>query len=142
MIRWAALENTSSSTGAMSRSDRTMPGTSALVESASSRSTPSPPSRANPARSVSRPSSGSWSILKSPVCSTTPAGVLMATAIASGIEWFTAKNSRSKGPNVCVGSLLDLRYLRRQAVLLSFDFTSARVSLDPTSGMSRRSRSR
>ena len=50
----------------------TKPGTSALVESDSSRSTPSAPSRAKPARSVSRPSSGSWSILKSPVCSTRP----------------------------------------------------------------------
>ena len=43
-------------------------------ESTSSRSTPSSPSRAKPRRSVMRPSSGSWSILKSPVCSTTPAG--------------------------------------------------------------------
>jgi len=49
-------------------------------------------------RSVSRPSSGSWSILKSPVWSTRPAAVLMATASASGIEWFTATNSQSKGP--------------------------------------------
>ena len=64
-----------SSTGPISRSGVTKPGISALVESDSSRSTPAPPSRANPARSVSRPSSGSWSILKSPVCSTMPAGV-------------------------------------------------------------------
>ena len=58
----------------MSRSGVMKPGTSALVESASSRSTPSSPSRAKARRSVSRPSSGSWSILKSPVCSTRPAG--------------------------------------------------------------------
>ena len=64
------------------------------------RSTPSSPSRANARRSVIRPSSGSWSILKSPVCSTMPAPVRIATASASGIEWLTATNSRSKGPNV------------------------------------------
>ena len=46
----------------------TKPGTSALVESIISRSTPSVPSRAKARRSVSRPSSGSWSALKSPVC--------------------------------------------------------------------------
>ena len=85
----------------MSRSLVTMPGTSALVESDISRSTPSAPRRANPPRSVIRPSSGSWSILKSPVCRTTPAGVVMATASASGMEWLTAKNSRSNGPNDC-----------------------------------------
>ena len=72
MMRCLVLAKISSSTGAMSRSEVTTPGTSALVESAISRSTPSPPSRAKPARSVSLPSSGSWSILKSPVCSTTP----------------------------------------------------------------------
>ncbi len=142
MIRCAALAKTSSRTGAMSRSERTMPGTSALVESESSRSTPSPPSRANPARSVSRPSSGSWSILKSPVCSTMPAGVLIATAIASGIEWFTAKNSRSKGPNVCVVPSFTSIASGVRRCSVSLDFIRARVSLDPTSGMSRRSRSR
>ena len=82
----------------MSRSGVVKPGTSALVESTSSRSTPSSPSRANARRSVSRPSSGSWSILKSPVCSTRPAGVRIATASASGIEWLTAMNSQSNGP--------------------------------------------
>ena len=45
-----------------------------------------------------RPSSGSWSILKSPVCSTVPAGVATKIASASGIEWLTATNSRSNGP--------------------------------------------
>ena len=56
------------------------------------------PSRAKARRSVSRPSSGSWSILKSPVCRIVPAGVRTATASASGIEWLTAMNSRSKSP--------------------------------------------
>ena len=69
-----ALAKIESSTGPISRSGVTKPGISALVESDSSRSTPSAPSRAKPARSVIRPSSGSWSILKSPVCSTSPAG--------------------------------------------------------------------
>ncbi len=76
------------------------PGTSALVESVRKRSTPSSPSRANARRSVIRPSSGSWSILKSPVCSTSPAPVRIATASASGIEWLTATNSRSNGPKL------------------------------------------
>ena len=99
MIRLAARLKTRSIVGSISRSVRTKPGTSALVESVRKRSTPSSPSRANARRSVIRPSRGSWSILKSPVCSTSwPAGVRMATASASGIEWFTATNSRPNGP--------------------------------------------
>ena len=82
----------------MSTSGVVKPGTSALVESVRKRSTPSSPSRANARRSVIRLSSGSWSILKSPVCRTSPAPVRMATASASGIEWLTATNSSSKGP--------------------------------------------
>ncbi len=49
-----------------------------------------------------RLSSGSWSILKSPVCSTRPAVVRIATARASGMEWFTAMNSSSNGPSFSV----------------------------------------
>ena len=64
----ASAAMTSSSTGPMERSSGVKPGTSALVESTMNRSTPSSPSRANSRRSVRRPSSGSWSILKSPVC--------------------------------------------------------------------------
>ena len=78
---------------------------------------PRPPRRAKPPRSVSRPSSGSWSILKSPVCRTTPAGVVTATASASGMEWLTAKNSRPNGPNDCVAALRDLGGDRRNPVL-------------------------
>ena len=74
MIRFLLVWKTFSSTGAMLRSEVVKPGTSALVESVRNRSTPSSPSRANERRSVIRPSSGSWSILKSPVCSTVPAG--------------------------------------------------------------------
>ncbi len=98
MTRWRALRITFSSTGPISRSGTTKPGTSALVESTRNRSTPSSPSREKPARSVSRPSSGSWSSLMSPVCSTSPADVRIAMASASGMEWLTAKNSSSNGP--------------------------------------------
>ena len=84
----------------MDFSEVVKPGTSALVESVRKRSTPSSPSRAKARRSVIRPSSGSWSILKSPVWSTSAVPVRMATASASGIEWLTATNSSSKGPSV------------------------------------------
>ena len=87
-------------TGVIDFSDGVKPGVSALVESVRKRSTPSSPSRANARRSVIRPSSGSWSILKSPVCSTRPAPVRIATASASGMEWLTATNSSSNGPSV------------------------------------------
>ena len=142
MIRWVAVAKMSASTGAMSRSGVTIPGTSALVESDMSRSMPSPPSRAIPPRSVSRPSSGNWSILKSPVCRTMPARVRMATASASGIEWLTARNSQLNGPNDCrvpAPASTVCGVIRCSASLL---LIKARVSLEPTSGMSARSRSR
>ena len=99
MIRLSACAKTSSSTGPISASGVTKPGTSALVESTMKRSTPFSPRRAKARRSVMRPSSGSWSILKSPVCSTVPAAVVTATASASGMEWLTATNSQSKMPS-------------------------------------------
>ena len=142
MTRLLAEAKTWSSTGAISRSLTTKPGTSALVESDISRSTPLAPSRANPPMSVSRRSSGSWSILKSPVCRMRPAGVRMATARASGIEWLTERNSRSNGPTCCrVPSVTSLTtgVMRCSVSLL---LISARVSRDPISGMSARSRSR
>ena len=142
MMRCLVLAKISSITGAMSRSGVTTPGTSALVESAISRSTPSVPSRANPARSVSLPSSGSWSILKSPVCRTRPAGVRMATASASGIEWLTARNSQSKGPNEAWFPSATSIWTGSRRCSASLLCTRARVSREPTSGMSRRLRSR
>ena len=93
------------------------PGTSALVESTRNRSTPATPSRANARRSVIRPSSGSWSILKSPVCSTTPAAVVIATASASGIEWLTATNSQRERTDLLDLALADLEGVRRDPVL-------------------------
>ncbi len=99
MMRWSESRNTWSITGVIDFSEGVKPGVSALVESVRKRSTPSSPSRAKARRSVMRPSSGSWSILKSPVCSTRPASVRIATASASGMEWLTATNSRSNGPS-------------------------------------------
>ena len=107
MIRRFACRNTWSMAGAISRSGVVNPATSALVESVRKRSTPSSPSRANARRSVSRPSSGSWSILKSPVCRRVPAGVRTMTASASGIEWFTATNSQVEDAELLAGALLD-----------------------------------
>ena len=143
MMRLLLLANTASIAGVMLRSDVVKPGTSALVESVRNRSTPSSPSRAKARRSVMRPSSGSWSILKSPVCSATPAGVLIATASASGIEWLTATNSSSNGPNfsmspsvtTCLGASLS-------RCSLSFGSRNASVSFEPMTGMLPRSRSR
>ena len=126
----------------MLRSGVTKPGTSALVESASSRSTPSVPSRAKPPRSVSRPSSGSWSILKSPVCSSSPARVRTASASESGIEWLTAKNSQSNGPSRSRCPASTVSEYGSMRCSRSFASTSARVKREPTSGRSRFSRSR
>src|SRR6266511_4162135 len=53
----------------------------------------------SPPRSVGRESIGVRSNLKSPVWTIVPARIRNATAIPSGIECDTAKNSRSKGPS-------------------------------------------
>ena len=119
------------------------PGTSAFVESVRKRSTPSSPSLANARRSVIRPSSGSWSILKSPVWSTNPAPVRIATASASGIEWLTATNSSPNGPKSSLSPALTLWWtvsLSRCSRVL--ESSRAKVSSEPTSGMSPRSRRR
>src|SRR6476661_2085661 len=144
MIRWSRdWWNTRSSTGPISTSDVVNPGTSELVESTMNRSTPSTPSLANARRSVIRPSSGSWSILKSPVCSTVPAPVRIATASASGIEWLTATNSSRNGPNSIVSpSLTTCCTVSLSRCSRSLEVSSARVSCEPTSGMSPRSRRR
>ena len=57
------------------------------------RRTPSEASSASVEKSVGRPSAGVWSILKSPVWMTRPAGVVIARPMASGMEWHTRKNS-------------------------------------------------
>ena len=138
MMRFLLVWKTRSRTGEISFSEVVKPGTSALVESVRKRSTPSSPSRANARRSVMRPSSGSWSILKSPVCRTMPAPVRIATASASGIEWLTATNSRSNGPKLIrspsatISCTVSLMRCSR-----SLEPISASVSWEPTSGMSR-----
>ena len=143
MTRCLLRSKTRSRAGAMSRSGVVKPGTSALVESTRNRSTPASPSRANARRSVRRPSSGSWSILKSPVCRMRPASVLIATASASGIEWLTATNSRSNAPTcVCSPSVTTSSTVLRRRCSLNFSRSSASVSLEPMSGMSGRCLSR
>ena len=142
ITRRSAVANTESSTGVISRSDTVKPGTSALVESTMNKSTPASPSRAKARRSVIRPSSGNWSILKSPVCSTVPAEVVTATAIASGIEWLTAMNSHPNGPSCSVCPSRTASVIGVIRCSLSLASTSARVSWEPSSGMSGFSRSR
>ena len=142
MIRRSACRNTLSIAEEMSRSGVVKPGTSALVESVRKRSMPSSPSRANARRSVSRPSRGSWSILKSPVCSSVPPEVRTATASASGIEWLTATNSQSKTPSFSRSPSRTPRVYGLMRCSLSLASTSARVSVEPTSGRSGLRRSR
>ena len=142
MIRRGAVRKTSWMAGDRSRSAVVKPGTSALVESVRKRSTPSSPSRANARRSVIRSSSGNWSILKSPVCSTRPAAVRIATASPSGIEWFTATNSQSNGPNFSRRPSATSTVTGLIRCSLSLASMNASVSFEPTTGMSARSRSR
>ncbi len=137
MIRCLLREKTRSRTGVISCSEVVKPGTSALVESVMNRSTPSSPRRAKVFRSVIRRSSGSWSILKSPVWRTVPAGVWIATASASGIEWFTATNSSSKGPKVMASpSRTTWWTVSLSRCSRSLGRTSDSVRWEPTSGMS------
>ena len=140
--RLEAWPNSRSSVGPISFSAVVKPGTSAFVESDMNRSTPSSPSLAKWRRSVMRPSSGSWSILKSPVCSTVPPAVRRNTARASGIEWLTATNSHSNGPNfsTCPSVTVMVNGLIRCSC--SFASMRASVSREPTRGMSARRRSR
>ncbi len=65
----------SSKAPATSSSEPVTPGRSTFVLSAKSARTPSDPSVAKRWRSKCRPSSGVWSILKSPVCTMVPTGV-------------------------------------------------------------------
>ena len=71
---------------ATSASEGERPSRTALVESPTSASTPSSPSAVSFASSVGAPTSGVGSIFQSPVCSTVPAGVRIASAFDSGIE--------------------------------------------------------
>jgi len=98
---WGAFSMIPCRTGPTLRSLDVYPASSALVESDMSRCTPVPlASSARPCRSVGRPSSGVWSILKSPVCRMEPNGVSTATAMPSGIECVTRRNRIVNGPVV------------------------------------------
>ena len=142
MIRFGAVAKTWLIAGVSSCSEVVKPGTSALVESVRNRSTPSSPRRAKWRRSVIRSSSGNWSIRKSPVCSTSPASVRIATARLSGIEWLTATNSHSNGPALWVSPASTWTAFGVIRCSLSLDVMNARVSSEPMTGMSGRSLSR
>ena len=71
-----------------------------------------------------------------------PAGVRMATASASGMEWLTATNSQSKGPMRSRWPSATSSVYGRMRCSWSFASIRASVSLEPMSGMSGFSRSR
>src|SRR5215831_1393385 len=96
--RRGAVRMRSASVFATSDSDGERPSRIALVESPTSASTPSSPSADSLAASVGPPSNGVGSIFQSPVWSTVPAGVRIASAFDSGIEWATLMKSMAKGP--------------------------------------------
>ena len=85
---------------ATSRSEGERPSRMALVESQISASTPSSPIASSRGPSVLGGSTGVSSIFQSPVWMTVPAGVRMASAFDSGIEWATSISSMSNGPRV------------------------------------------
>ncbi len=100
ILLFSALLNRRSNELLTVLSDFVYPALSAFVESHSSASTPSFPSWPSLARSVISPWAGVQSILKSPVCTMTPAGECIAMATASGTEWFTWINSTSIQPSL------------------------------------------
>ena len=99
----------------------------------------SAPSRAKPPRSVSRPSSGSWSILKSPVCTSGAGRGVHGDRERVGDRVVDRRRTRSRTarprgrrpprPRPAYGSIRCSRSLAS---------TSARVNREPTSGMSPR----
>ena len=92
------LANSSSNAATTSNSDPVNPGRSMFVLSASSARTPRAPSSANRWKSKCSPSSGVWSILKSPVWMTVPTGVVTASATAPGMLCVTRRNSIERSP--------------------------------------------
>jgi hypothetical protein len=71
-----------------------------------------------------------------------PAAVSMNTASASGIEWFTATNSRLNGPSLDDVALLDLGRGGLDAVLAQLRLEQREGEPRAEIGMSWRSRSR
>ncbi len=91
---------TSARVSRTSDSEPEWPSTIALVESQIIASTPCSPSAANAASSVGGPTSGCGSSFQSPVCSTVPAVVVIASACASGTECATRRKRSANGPSV------------------------------------------
>ena len=88
------------------RSDIVKPGFIIFVLSPISARTPFFPSSPKRCKSIVSPLTGVKSTLKSPVCTTNPAGVKIARAAASEILWFVRINSTRKHPK-----LIDCPYL-------------------------------
>ena len=95
-----ALVKISSKASTTSTSDPVKPRRSMLVLSAKSASTSAAPSSAKRWTSKCWPSIGVWSTLKSPVWTTTPTAVWMASARQSGMLCVTRMNSIVNGPTV------------------------------------------
>ena len=84
------------------------------------------------ARSVSWPSTGVWSSLKSPVWITTPSGVVMARAQPSTMEWATRRNSTLKQPSSTVS-----RGLTTTQFHLVVQFVLLQLFVDESQGQGR-----
>ena len=97
--RPAARRTTSRTASPAVRSEGRCPGTRALVESESMRSTPSRPTSPKPGTSVAFPSTGVGSSFQSPVNRIFAAGVAMTIPTQSGIEWATCRNRSRNGPS-------------------------------------------
>ena len=118
------LVKISSKASMTSSSDPEKPRRSTLVLSANSASTPAVPSSAKRWKSNCSPSSGVWSILKSPVWTIMPTGVWMASARQSGMLCVTRRNSISNGPT-CTRSRGRTACSRpRRSILCSSNFGS------------------
>ena len=110
-------------------SEPATPSTNTLVLSQVMASTPSSPSRLRAATSVRPPVIGSGSIFQSPVCSTTPSGVRIASAFGSGVEWVMVTRSMVNGPSrTCPPSGTSLIFtLSRRSASRSFSRTRKAV---------------
>jgi len=100
MIRLPSLaSNTCLSTGPTVVSEVEDPAMPAFVESASNSLIPDDPASSRSlGRSVTRPSTGVGSNLKSLECRMRPCGVPKMVIRPLGVEWVTGRNSQSNGP--------------------------------------------
>ena len=89
-----------------------------------------------------RPSSGSWSILKSPVCSTTPAGGADGDGERIGDRVVDGDELELERAELLALALLHGERVRRDAVLLELRLDEREGQREPISGMSWRSLSR